>query len=53
MKRWDHTSKGTDYLGLSTEPKETSNIEDGSTFLEVDTSKLFVFYSGTWYEQGR
>lgn len=48
MTRYDYTSTATDYIGLSS---ETENIADGSTFLEVDTSKMFVFYKGTWYEQ--
>lgn len=51
MTRYDYTSTATDYIGLSSETKETENIADGSTFLEVDTSKMFVFYKGTWYEQ--
>ena len=41
----------SDYIGLSTETKETENIVDGSTFWEVDTSTLFIFYNGQWYEQ--
>lgn len=37
-----------DFLGLSTEEKpETVN---GSTFLEVDTSKKYIYYENTWYE---
>ena len=51
MMRYDYTCAATDYIGLSNEPKETENIADGSTLLEVDTSKMYVFYKGTWYEQ--
>lgn len=40
-----------DLVGLSTEEKKT-NVKDGSTFFEVDTSNLYVFYKGTWYLQG-
>lgn len=38
-------------IGLSTEEKPTENIINGSTYKEVDTTKLFIFYNGTWYEQ--
>ena len=40
-----------DYLGLSSEDKP-SEVVNGSTFYEVDTSKLYIYYKGTWYEQG-
>lgn len=49
MKRWDYTSNDTPYIGLSTEPKETNGIEDGSMFLEVDTCNFFIFYGGQWW----
>lgn len=39
-----------DYLGLSTDSKPT-NVVDGSTFYEVDTSTLYVYYKTEWYEQ--
>lgn len=41
------------FLGLSTEAKPTTgeNVTDGSTFYEADTSKLYVYYGGTWYEK--
>ena len=43
-----------DYLGLSTDTKpDTSVAADGSTFLEVDTSKLFIKYGDEWYEQNK
>lgn len=51
MTRVDRTSNNTDYIGLSTETKETEGIIDGSTYYEVDTGTLFVFYKGQWYEQ--
>lgn len=44
-------TKPADYLGLSSETKETTDITNGSTYWEVDTSKLYIFYNGTWYEQ--
>lgn len=37
-----------DLVGLSTESKPTK-VKDGSTFLEVNTSKLYVFYNNNWY----
>ena len=40
-----------DLVRLSTESKPT-NVKDGSTCFEVDTSNLYVFYKGTWYLQG-
>lgn len=51
MQRVDRTINNTDYIGLSTETKDTENIANGSTFWEVDTSKFFIFYNGVWYEQ--
>ena len=39
-----------DYLGLSTDNKPTSAV-NGSTFYEVDSSTLYIYYEGTWYEQ--
>lgn len=44
----------TDLLGLSTEEKPTADNEyvvDGTTFYEVDTGDLYIFYDGTWYNQ--
>ena len=40
-----------DYLGLSTDDKPTNEAVNGSTFKEVDTSKLYIFYNGEWYEK--
>ena len=40
-----------DLVGLSTESKPT-NVKDGSTYFEVNTSNLYIFYKGTWYLQG-
>lgn len=42
------------FLGLSTDVKpdqSDSRVVDGSTFLEVDTSKLYIFTRGVWYEK--
>jgi len=37
-------------LGLSTDDKPL-DVVNGSTFLEVDTSKFYIMYEGEWYEQ--
>ena len=47
MKYWNYRK---DIIGLSTESKPT-DVVDGTTFLEVNTSKFYIFYEGTWYEQ--
>lgn len=38
--------------GLSTDSKPTASIATGSSFLEVNTGKIFLFdeVSGTWTE---
>lgn len=40
--------------GLSTDEKPTENIATGSSFIEVDTGKVYMYdeESGTWYEFG-
>lgn len=43
-----------DFVGLSTDTKPDNTndkVVNGSTFFEVDTSTLFIYYEGTWYEQ--
>ena len=41
-----------DFVGLSNEEKPTQgNINNGSTYYEVDTGKFYVYYKGIWYEQ--
>lgn len=44
-----------DFIGLSTDEKPTpetsEKVVNGSTFYCSDTSKLYVFYEGTWYER--
>ena len=47
MKVWKERK---DLIGLSEETKPTDEV-DGTTFYEVDTSKFFIIYNGTWYEQ--
>ena len=43
---------GTEWnlVGLSTDDKP-DEIKNGSTFYEVDTSTLYIYYEGVWYEQ--
>lgn len=44
-----------DFLGLSTDTKPTpttsEDVTDGSTYYEVDTSKLYVWCQDNWYEK--
>lgn len=44
-----------DFIGLSTDEKPTAETSDkvvnGSTFYCSDTSKLYVYCDGTWYER--
>ena len=43
-----------DFIGLSTDskPTATSNkVVDGSTFYEVNTSKLYIWVKDQWYEK--
>lgn len=44
-----------DFIGLSTDDKPTSEtsekVVNGSTFYCSDTSKLYVYCDGTWYER--
>lgn len=39
-----------DLVGLSTDTKPT-DVKNGSTYLEVDTSDFYIFYEGDWYIQ--
>lgn len=43
-----------DFIGLSTDSKPTADdakVTDGSTFYEADTSKLYFWTKGEWYEK--
>lgn len=40
-----------DTLKLSTESMPDAEA-DGTTCYEVDTGKFYIYYKGTWYEQG-
>jgi len=43
-----------DFIGLSTDSKPTatnSKVTNGSTFYEADTSKLYFWTDGSWYEK--
>lgn len=36
--------------GLSTDEKPNLEVGDGSSFLEVDTGKIFIYNNKIWYE---
>ena len=43
-----------DFIGLSSETKPDINnpkVQDGSTFFEADTSKLYMWYRDRWYQK--
>lgn len=40
-----------DIVSLSTEPKPTKNLKNGSTLYEVDTARLYIWYEGNWYDE--
>lgn len=44
----------TKLWGLSTDEKPTTNIANGSTFIEMDAGKLYFYdaANGTWREWG-
>lgn len=43
------------YCGLSTDTKPTTDVPNGSTFYEIDTSDLYMYdlENGTWVKQAR
>lgn len=42
-----------EYVGLSTDTKPTDNVANGSTFVEIDTQKFYIYDEdgGDWVEQ--
>lgn len=43
-----------DFIGLSSEEKPTGDnikVTDGSTYFEADTSKLYFWTNGRWYQK--
>ena len=40
-----------DIVKLSTEEKPTKDLKNGSTLYEVDTTELYVWYNGSWYDE--
>ena len=44
-----------DFIGLSTQPKPTpatsTQVVDGSTYFEADTSKLYFWTKDQWYKK--
>ena len=55
MRVYDTKKVRWNFIGLSTEEKpvpETSpDVVNGSTFYEADTSKLYFWTDGYWYEK--
>lgn len=49
--RWDFIGLSTDSKPTPTSPQDGKKVVDGSTFLEADTSKLYIFTRGQWYEK--
>lgn len=45
--RWDFIGLSSDAKPGATNPK----VVDGSTFYEADTSKLYFYTQGKWYEK--
>ena len=43
-----------EFVGLSTDQKQTNNVATGSTFLEVDTGDVYMFdgENSIWYKVG-
>jgi len=48
-----HNQWAHEYVGLSTDTKPTEDIPNGSTFVEMDTKKLFAYDAegSQWLEQ--
>lgn len=46
---WDKEYNLSEYMGLSTDTKPT-NCQPGSTFLEIDLGRLFIFDGTNWIE---
>lgn len=41
-----------DVVGLSNGDKPSTQIKNGTTYYEVDTGDLYIYYGGEWYKQG-
>lgn len=43
-----------EYAGLSTDEKPTAGVRNGSSFIEMDTGKVYLFNetAGEWVEIG-
>lgn len=50
---YQQTSNTAEYYGKSTDEKPTEDVQNGSTFYEIDTQKVFMFdeETATWIEQ--
>lgn len=52
VKAFDYDQQYIQYAGLSTDTKPTEGLVTGSTFVEVDTGKVYLFdeVTSTWRE---
>lgn len=50
---YQETSRVSEFYGKSTDEKPIENVENGSSFYEIDTQKVFIFdeETQTWIEQ--
>lgn len=50
----EYKGGAVEYAGLSTDNKPTENVATGSTFIEVNTGKIYLFdaENATWHEWG-
>ena len=39
----DGEKRGVELRGLSTDTKPTENIDNGSTYIEIDTGKIYLY----------
>lgn len=53
-KIYDGTLRYIEAYGISTDTKPTENVINGSTFIEVDTSKVYFFNedASVWEQVG-
>jgi hypothetical protein len=51
MKEMNYAS-AWDLIGLEAEKESfpIDDVDEGSTFLAVDTKTVYILYRGTWYE---
>ena len=52
---WDWTEENVPsgmiqgmYVGISTDTKPSTNVSNGSLFIETDTKKIYIYVTNTW-----